>query len=663
MDELFSFETDYIEAQKNDTIKILSKYKYNKNVTIKIESNIESLNGYYTIKKDDNFILEFKLTENTEIRAIKIWGAKWDFNGYLDCNINIKEENEIEIENEFFIKNLSVLSKSYNKPKYYKKNKNKNLVFNKTYYTLKKNKRNIYYISINKNITENDIKISDNSKFEIIRKYFSNKKILSLKILKKLELILSISINNITYNIPGVEIENNNDLIELSNQINMMFETHKINNINCDIDDDKLMFIIKNKNIKNIIINGINQNIKLNFRKKNINTNKLKIITQNKTNELTISVNKKNYIQNKCTLSIIKEFKNNYDLSYIINNNTCDIQLKLNKDFNTKTTWLLYTEDKQFFDIKTLNENEKTLNWTINDINSDTNVVCIGPNNIILNKHIENKKFIQNLFYYTININNKYAKINIMTNKNNKNLEFDVKFSKNTLSKENEDFYLKQKRFVIESDDKKSLKIIWLNNKPIKDLTMIINNEVKIPIRYINKNYFPTNIIFNNTNKLYNHTFNKIINEQLMLKYYDDNISGHIIINKNQRHFIYKPKSNEVKWELYVNDILLFDQTIFYKKIKSELLINYNNIIKYNNLNNIEIQLSNVINKEGEIIIESESNTNVNISGVYKIKSSEPLKIPIKSNRLSSVGWLAFRIYSNDNNIIVNNKKHIIMFN
>jgi len=666
MNEVFSFSTNLIEAKIKDNIKILSKYKYNKNVTIKIESNIEHLNGFYIIKPNTDLILEFTLTENTELHAIKIWGAKWDFDGELDCEIKVK--NNIEIENNIINLIKDVKSKtSHIIPNYYNKKTLKNIAFNKTNYTFKKSNDNTYYININKNINENELTLNNNSKFEII-KFKQTDIIINFNEIKDLDVILSITLDNIILNIPGQEILNIYDFEKAFNQIRVVLEMHHIKNVNISYHNEKINISNYTNKYSTIKFNGPIKSLIYKFSKSSLN--KLKITHNNINNKLIdkIIINASDkYSKNICTLNIINNITNKHSLNYHIIDNYCYVELTSDIPYEKDLMWLLTTKDKKYFNVQTFKKNYTKLNWIINisDYDSNFDIICNSLNNYTLHKNIKIDKKLSKSIYYTINMNNKFAMLNIFSNKSEqKDFIFDFNILNNTISKYNKDFSIKQSNFKILKNKKyKQIKISWLNSNPIKDVKLKINDTI-ISIQHINKEYYPSNITYNNTKNDFKHVLNKLVNKELTLKYTYDNISDKIILPPNTISYTYKPKSNNMHWQVFDNDILIFEQDIFYEKITNEITVIYDNLIKYYNKSYIKINTSHIFNDKIKIKIESESNIGIDLNNEYIITSNKDyIKIPIIAKRKSSVGWVIFRIYSLSDNIIINNKKHIIMFN
>jgi len=633
MNELFSFSTNLIEANINDSIQIFSKYTYPKNITLKLESNLKHLNGYYVIKANDNKVLTFILTENTTIKATKIWGANWDNNGYLDCNIKLIDSSTKHIETNKII-NHKEKHKILN---YYKKHKNVKKAFIKQRYTFKKSNDNIYYIDILKNIS--NLVISDNASYKIIKNTNDNKITIEFNKLKELNVILSITLDHKTFNIPGQEILNDNDLHLLIDQIYNVFITNNIQNIKLDYNDSKFYIIETKKSIfSRIKFNGPEKSISYSFNTNKSLTNKIKIFHKHyNDNIITISAPNE-YNNNICTLNIIQPNNTKIYLDYYIHKGKCFVTLK-----SDTLMWI--------FDISNYKE--------------DFSIICNNINNVTIHKKIKINKQFNKSIYYTIKHFKSSTEVNIFSNKiHDEEFLFTLNVLNNSLSKENEDFIIKQSNFKILKNKKyKQIKINWLNNKPLKDVKLQINDTL-IPIKKINAEYYPSNIVLNNTNMSYKHTLNKLVNKDLILKYLDGDVSDTIILSANSRHFVYHPLSDVVNWQVFDNDTLIFEQDIFYKKAINEITIDYNNIVKYYNTSYIIVKTTHTFNENIKIKIESKSNINIDISGEYIIKHNESeIKIPITAKRKYSVGWIAFRVYSLTDNIVINSKKHIIMFN
>jgi len=657
MNELFSFSTNLIEANKNDNIQVYSKYTYQKNITLKIESNVERLNGFYVIQANDNKIMDFVLTENTKLKVINIWGGEFEENGVLECEINI-------VQNIVNNKDTNKKDKQHNKL-YYQKKYTGEKAFLREHYTFKQSVDNVYYVDV-LNVVDN-IKISDNAKFKILRNNSSKNITIEFDKLKKLNVILSVTLDNNTYDINGQEILNENDIYLLIDQIYKTFKYNNINDIKLEYKNLKLHILDqKNSKYSRIKLNGPEISLSYVFNKNEIKTNKLKILHDSiKSN--TIIINAPNaYSNNKCVINIIKNSHNKFELDYYINDDICFVTLQTNTPLNHDLDWVLTTTDKQYFSHNTLKKDSNKLMWIFNISNfkHDFMLICNSLNNQTLYKKVILPIYTSDSIYYNVTHNKSTTILNIFSNKNiSDSFNFNLNVLNNSISKENIDFKIKQTNFKILKNEKfKQIKIKWLTNKPIKDIKLKLNNII-IPIKKINLEYYPTNIMLNN-DSTYKHTLDKIVNRELILKYKDGEISDTITLPTNSRHFTYHPLSCVVNWQIYDNDVLIFEQDIFYNKVVNEVKVLYDNIVKYSNNSYLIFEAPHVFNKNIKIKINSISNIGINISGKYEIDhKTGKLKIPVKTNRKHSIGWLIFRIYSLTDNVIINNKKHIIMFN
>lgn len=671
MSTLFSFDNKEIVAAKGEKIKIFANSKFDNKITIKIESNVEKLNGFYTANGTGP-IMQFDFEEETVLKATRLWGASWDFDGYLDCIVKTKSEIEVSKEPLVTFKSSDYYTRKVSK-QYNKKSVNSKGFVKKTHH-LNKNADNIYSIAVNnKDITQNSLSISDNAVLTInkIDNIEHNDKLITVPIesLKSLGVLLQIKIDDNVYNIPGQEIDDESNLDAVVRQLKMMSNENRIFNI-FFYQLSSALFIKRNDNyIKTIHLIGALNSLHFTFDVPTQTSSELIIrhispVSQWNKDKIILSINNSNVKNNKCILNITNHQTPNLKLYSSCYDNICHVILELDQPLSTNTEWMLINDSAfVYYNSQTLIANASELHWYIKLDKAFNDVLKLRCKSKIGNVKTEleiKEKTREDKFYYSVNSTRSGATIRLYSNQKVEDTQyFTIETLSNSKSKENIDFKINQSSFkILEGEKEKILKLKWLNKSNYQECNLKIN-DIIVPVKYVNADYYPTS--FNIVES--NHILNRVVDESLTLKYFDKTTSGTLVLQPRQSRFKHFPTSDEVTWQLYDGKYKIWEKTLFYNIYKNELDVIFPDKVKYNTEFKITFNLKRKYTKPIKFKIVSESNVGLDLNEIYEIKINEnSTELKLKSARKKSIGWLAFRVESLNNDIDIDNKKCLIMF-
>ena len=434
----------------------------------------------------------------------------------------------------------------------------------------------------------------------------------------------------------------------------------KIDKYNIDINElNKIILYIQNKHcyninipeinhkIKQIILNEILINIKIDKKYSSFNTKEIihkiitnkhfitdkkfsiklyqKFITQNNLNEFKF--------QKKLLLSLkIKKIKNG--INYICINETNQPQLK--------TTYKQYSSNNMYINLKQppnklnqfyFNQIEKPYNKNITNISFINISFKTISKHTFISKNKIKKLYQKNIHLYqrinTININhlflinkNTHLNKNIKTNiknilNNNKLININLyNINKNIKIKNNKHYYLID-------NNKTNINILKINtfknkythniNKVKQDIInkYIKNNKIKY-INHIKHNYVKTKE--NKKIKYINHNFN--------LKIITLNLNPYIEYNKIQLSNLFNKHKNTKLINFNKNNIIFFEKHYINKKpnltpsLITDLNLYFNNIIAEQTIIKNIIKLKKT--KSFNILLNSSIKININIPRIIK---------------------------------------------
>lgn len=671
MNTLFSFDNKEILANEGETIKIFASSKFDTKITIKIESNVETLNGFYSANGEGP-ILQFVFEEETVLKATRLWGASWNFDGYLDCVVKPKSEIEMSKEVLATIKT----SDDYNRRvsnQYNAKGVNSKGFVKKAHH-LNKTDDNQYSIIVNnKIISQSSLAVSNNAVLTINKPDLNddNDTIINIPIesLKSLGVLLQVKINDDIYSIPGQEIDNESNLDSLVRQLKWMLNENEITNLYFYQLASSLYVKRNDKHIKKIQLIGALHTLQYSYDVKRSTTSELIIqhippVSQWNKDAIILSINDSNIKHNKCVLNITNHQTPNLKLYSTYYDNICHVILELDESVSTDTEWILINDSAfVYYNIQTLNANELELHWYIKldrNFKDTLKLRCKSRLGTALTELEVKEKTKDDKFYYKVNSNRSGATIKLYSNQKVEDTQyFTIDTLSSSKSKEHIDFKIQQSSFkILEGEQEKKIKLKWLNKMNYQECSLKIN-DIIIPVKYINTEYYPTS--FNVVEST--HILNRVVNESLTLKYFDKNTSGTLVLQPRQSKFSYFPTGDEVIWQLYDGKYKLWEKTVFYNIYKNELDIVCPEKVKYNSTFKIKFKLKRKYTKPIKFKIISESNIGLKLNDVYEIRINDSYtEISLKSNRKKSIGWLAFRVESLNNDIDIDYKKHLILF-
>lgn len=645
MQAKFSFKEATIVTIVGDTVRVFSNLTNVKSkITVKLESNIKKLNGFYTIQPN-GLILEFKFEELTTFKAVRIWGAVWNFDGSLDLVIDTQLST---------VSTTHVEQKIIKKPHVVSKKSKKRRGFDRQLYFFNKTANNKYKLFLNSNIDAAEISISNNAILEISEQTIGNDEVeISLKELINLDVILQFSYNNRMFNLPGQEIDNKEHLKEAVDQIKWIIENENLNLFG-HVDNDKVIITRKDNKVKSIKFHGPLHHIEKIFEK---DTPYYECdIVQLRTGDIELTLDNKLFKNCKTQISISEPKEQLHsDFNITFDNNICQI----NASVNGAKEYMLISKELGYSNLQIATDSE--LVWRINTdkFNGVANFTLRSEiSSITKSITINKQQRIPKLYHKMKNFKN-FSYLYVYSNQeSNYTHDIELKILDNSTTKLNQDFSIPQKNFVIEKGQKKKkIKINWLNKKAFKEFKIQVGNII-IPVKYVDADYYPSHLkIEKNT-----HILNKGVNKDLTLRYYDSYTTGEIVLAPMRTTFEYFPTNSTVEWELYDGKNMIWRKEFHYSLYQPQIEIVYPKNTKFGMPFDIKFKLNREFTKPIKLKIHAISNLSNDLNKIHQIKLNEKEKVfTITPKKTKAIGWIAFRAESLTEEVSIDQSKKVIM--
>lgn len=656
----FSFLSDTIYYQVGQEIEVHSKSTFDSEVTIQITSSYLDLDSkFFQLKPNDSLVFKYRPKNSGFIKAVRVFGTTWDFDGFLDVDIKTVTN---EIAPTVVQSTAPILGAS------------EQIV--KTYYEY----QGWTKIELFKNISDTDLYFDfwlsehDGATYSIVSNdkdfaiesptlYFTGIRKQFIQITKgdlaSIILCLLIRYGGNVYPLQGAqnidELEQelyflfaNDSKIQIYRQGDSVLiysdhtDKHKMSFHGVEKSFNKVFSGIKNDK-KNVRVNIVNRNWHYKKVEFNIVANGLvrrpKMIVHFENKNVTnysFEVEQDLVIGEKVRLYLNSDTQIGSRYLQTSNNVACENHVSMQEAYN-----------RVFWYIEPISTDDVT--FTVKDAVTETFSVAEKPEilDILHSVQVTKDEVILRLYLSKV-VNYDY--------------EYEISF-RNRLSKEGFDYKLETTHHKINAGqlDKKE-RIVWTTAQTLRSFEIVLDGKV-IPVTWFDRNYYPNNISLRNNDNV-KHFINRAISRPLYITYENETTNGNLTLLPNTTDWTYQASGNSMLWKIYDQEQLILEQTVSYIKAaeqKPYLRMLFSENISAKSINYLTLKLDWPVKHDVDITLAVNSNTDINVSGKYRIKADQTeLKIRLTPIRLKSKpAILSLQIVSA--NIEHDNKKYSVI--
>lgn len=650
----FSFLTGVVYYQNNQTVDIYSKETFIGDVSLQISSSYADLDGKkYLISKGQNLIFSFKPRVPGFIKVTRVWGTILDYDGYLDVDfkiISVPVTNIIDQQTPVLGTTKPITTSYYDFQGWTNIEIFKNI---------DKSVESINFLLAEHAGASYTITSSDPT-FSIVNPtvYFSSNGQQYVEItqtdIDKIGICMSVMFGGNEY-----ELQGSNTINELEQELYLIFSS-----------DPKIQVYKQNDSI--LIYTDYTDRNKLIF--KSVNQSFNKIFSTIHGNKASVQVKINNYdwqykrvefdivaygLVKRPTMIVHFEMPENSEYSFDLDHDlTIDqvskLYLKSNKRIFNKL--LNFSNNVQCENSLSTQEDYDTVSWYVKPISGKIARFSVKDTYDQIFNIDQKPESLELLSTYTIS--NDEIILTVYLN-GTINYDYDYTLSFNDrLSKQDVDYHLTTQYHTIPAGQlQKVEKITWTTGQTLRSFDIVLNGKI-VPISWFDKKYYPN--IIGLRDKYSKHYLNRSVNRPLLISYIDGNNNDVFTLQPNNTDWTYVPKSDVVVWQIYDGTYLIFEQMLTYvspDQQKPTVSLSIDNQINIKSINYLTVKLDWPVNYDVEFELSCVTNTDVKISGRYKIKANQTvLKFKITPVILkSNPGFLSLQITSS--NVDFDNKK------
>ena len=641
----FSFSDPIVYFEIGRELTVRSKCSFPEQVTLMISSSYPDLdNKIFQIKPDNTFIFSYRPTTTGFITAQRIWGNIWDDAGTLDVEFKHYVETPVE----------TVAQPA-------KHGTSKPLDKTRTFYDfngwskIKVHKKvaPVFEFMLNERDGAFYTVVCDDKSFVIENPYvyFTSNHNQFVTVTKndlaQIGVCLSVSLGGTKYDLQGAQ-----GIDDLYDELQMVFYS-----------DTKLRVYKQSDAV--LIYSEHNDRNKLKFS--GLNTSFDKIFQKSYDDKIALKVKCVDFDWHKKSVSfdivanglvkrpkMIVHFENTIGREYLfedvtlIDGETCDVKLISTKPISNL---VLQTSNNVMCQNNASTQvDANVVKWTVTP--RSTGKASVGVKNLIEREfHIGERLKAMDLLY-SLHVTKDDATVKLFLNRSvDYDYDYDIEL-RDGLSKRGVDYHMVTQRHAINAGQTEHKeKIAWTTKQPLRSFDVLLAGKT-IPIVYVDRNYFPTVISLRDSLNV-KHYVNRSVSTPLVLQYNDGSTTGTITLAPGTTDWQFVSKSGSTDWKVFCNDILLFQQTVYYVKAidaKPKLRLDFDNNVSSKTKNVLKVRLDWPIDKETNFEIDATSSYDFKISGKYRFKPNQTYMefklTPVKLKNRPIV--LSLRIASSD---------------
>lgn len=655
----FSFLSDTIYYQSGQEIEVHSKVSFDSEITIQITSSYLDLdNKFFQLKPNDSLVFKYKPKNSGFIKAIRVFGTTWDFDGVLDVDFKIVSNETsptFQVATPTLGTSEQIVKTYYEYQGWTKIELFKNVSDDEQYFDFWLSEHNGAYYSIVS--SDKDFVIETPSiYFTGITKQFIQ---ITKEDLTNINLCLKIQFGGNVYELQGAQ-----NIAELEQELYFFFAN-----------DSKIQVFRQGESI--LIYSDYLDKHKMKFHGVHKSFNKVFQGIRNDKKNVRVKVLNRNWSYKKVEFDIIANglVRRPKMIVHFENKNVSSFSFETEKDLVVGEKIRLYLNSDTVIGSKYLQtsnnivcENNVSMQeaynkvfWYVEPISTDDATFTVKDVLTETFSVTEKPELLD--IYHSVQVTKDEVILTLYLSKV-VNYDYDYELSfRNKISKENVDFQLTTTHHKINAGqlDKKE-RIVWTTSQSIRSFEIVLDGKV-IPVNWFDRNYYPNNISLRNNDNV-RHFVNRAISRPLYITYQNESVNGNLTLLPNQTDWTYQCNGNTMLWRIFDQDQLILEQTVSYIKAaeqKPYLRMLFNENINAKSINYLTLKLDWPVKHDVDITLAVNSNTDINASGKYRIKADQTeLKIRLTPVRLKSKPTIAsLQIVSA--NIEHDNKKYSVI--